>query len=355
MQSNRNWLASAGVALIVLVGIVPSAEAQAGGGLKANVAVRITPTPQSDRPGGSTVSSDFFPGETKRLNLTAGHGNDLCVTGVWAFEPGVVAGPDFTSRVEAQEAAAFYVWRFDVGMREVATDRIVFDLFWERISRSGPKDSHRGKQRIILREGQSHPIDLIHGPENGDCMSVVVDVIASIYDDAALQGRTLEWNLWFTGAQSGPTHRALTSPQGESAAFQFDPIPASAVQQGARPDGATVHIYGQLKGRVRADGTIDVALTAIRFVNSGRPPLARVPRPLGPISNSGQKNFVVRQGEVIKIVLPPLSPPGTAKVQVRTDPVTGEVRTTMVSRPPETAGAPAANELSITVQARVRK
>ena len=140
-------------------------------------------------------------------------------------EPGVAAGPAFQTRVDKQEAAALYVWRFDVGMREVATDRIVFDLFWERISRSTPNDSIRGKQHIILREGQSHPIDLIHGPQHGDCMSVVVDIIASIYGDAALQGRTLEWDLWFTGAPVGPIHRALTSPQGESAAFQFDPIP----------------------------------------------------------------------------------------------------------------------------------
>lgn len=182
-------------------------------------------------------------------------------------------------------------------------------------------------------------------------MSVVVDIIASIYDDVALQGRTVEWDLWFTGAQSGPAHRTLTSPQGESAAFQFDPILASAIQPGARPDGATIHVYGQLRGRARADGTIDVALTAIRLVNSGSPNLARVPRSLGPVSNSGQKNFVVRQGEAIKIVL---RPAGASKVQIRKDPFTGEMTTAMVSRPPETAAAPAANEMSITVLARVR-
>jgi hypothetical protein len=354
MQSKRKWLGHASVALIALVAIVPGADAQTADGPKANVAVRITPTRQSDRPGGSSVSSDFLAGESKRLNLTAGKGDDLCVTGVWAAEPGVVLGPESTSRIGAQEAAALYVWRFDVGMREVATDRIVLDLSWQRISRVAPRDSIKGKQHIILREGQSHPIDLIHGAENGDCMSVVVDIIASIYDDAALQGRTLEWDLWFTGGQSGSAHRALTSPHGESAAFQFDPLPASAVQPGVRPDGATIHVYGQLRGRARADGTIDVALTAIRLVNSGSPNLARVPRSLGPISNSGQKNFVIRPGEAIKIVLPPLSPSGTGRVQIQKDPITGEVTTKLVSRRPEPAGTPAANEMSITVQARVR-
>lgn len=126
MQSNRKWLGSVCVAFIALVGIAPKAEAQTVGGPKANVAVRITPTRQSDRPGGASVSSDFVAGESKRLNLTAGEGNDLCVTGVWAAEPGVVPGPEFKSRIGAQEAAALYVWRFDVDMREVATDRIVF-------------------------------------------------------------------------------------------------------------------------------------------------------------------------------------------------------------------------------------
>ena len=353
MRSKMNWLGTTSIALMALLSVLPRAEAQTANGLKATVAARITPTRQSDRPGGSAVSSDFLAGESKRLNLTAGDGGDLCVTGVWASEPGVVARPEFTRRVDAQEAAALYVWHFDVGMREVATDRIVFDLSWERISRSAPTDPLRGTQRIILREGQPHTIDLIHGPQNGDCMSIVVDIIAHVYDDAALQVKTLEWDLWFTGAQSGPAHRALMSPQGESAAFQFDPIPVRAVQPGG-PDGATIHVYGQLRGRVRADGNIDVALTAIRVVNSGPRNLARVPRSPSPISNSGQKNFIVRQGEAIKIVLPPLSTSGAGRVQIRTDPVTGEMTTKLLSRPPETTGAPAANEMSITVQARVR-
>ena len=353
MRSKMKLLGSAGLAVMVLIGVVLSAGAQTtSSSLKATVAVRITPTRQSDRPGGSAVSSDFLAGESKRLNLTAGNGGDLCVTGVWASEPGIVARPEFTRRVGAQEAATLHVWHFDVSMREVATDRIVLDLLWERISRSTPNDPLRGKQSIILREGQSHTIDLIHGAQNSDCLSVVVDIIAHVYDDAALQVKTLEWDLWFTGAQSGPAHRALMSPQGESGAFQFDPIPVRAVQPSG-PDGATIHVYGQLKGRVRADGNIDVALTAIRFVTSlqNRP---RLPRYFTPVSNSGQKNFVVRPGEAIKIVLPPLSTSGAARIQNRTDPVTGEKTTTMVSRPPEIAGAPAANEMSITVQARVR-
>ncbi len=229
MRSKMKLVGSAGLAVMVPVGIVLSAGAQTtSSGPKATVAVRITPTRQSDRPGGSAVSSDFLPGESKRLNLTAGDGKDLCVTGVWASEPDAAVGPAFHDWVNKQEASALYVWHFDVGMREVATDRIVFDLLWERISRSTPNDPLRGKQSIILREGQSHTIDLIHGAQNSDCMSVVVDIIAHVYDDAALQVKTLEWDLWFTGAQSGPAHRALMSPQGESGAFQFDPIPVTS-------------------------------------------------------------------------------------------------------------------------------
>lgn len=352
MQSSRRLL-SAHIVVMLLVGIVPSAEAQtASSGLKATVAVRITPTRQSDRPGGSAVSSDFLPGESKRLNLTAGRGNDLCETGLWAIEPGVTEPPGFQARIAEQEAAALYVWHFQVGMLEVATDRIVFHLSWERLSRSTPSHVLHGNQRITVREGQAFPIDLIHGEQNKDCVNVVVDVIAYVQDDPGSFGKTLEWDLWLSGPQSGPEHQTLTSSLGESASFRFEPVTVTDTQPSGKATSLTVDVYGELRGRMRSDGSIDVALTAKRGINSSKFRMRMRPELFRPRGNFGQKHFIIKPGETIKIVLPPVNP--TPPVQFRTDPVTGERMTSAVPRPAQPAGASATNELSITIQARLR-
>ena len=291
-------------------------------------------------------------GESKRLNLTAGRRNDLCQTGVWAAEPGVVVSTAFQ---EEQEADALYIWRFDVAMHEIATDKIVFDLIWERTSRATPNESLRRTQRVTLREDESRAIDIVHGT-SGDCLSVAVDVIAYVQDDASPQGKTLEWDLWFSGPQPAPVHRALTTLHGQSGAFEFEPRATAMTQAAGTVVTTTVHVYGQLRGRLRADGNIDVALTAHRIVNSAQSHVAdslkaavnaKFLRP----PSSGQKNFIMTPAEAVKIVLPPLNLP--PPVQFRTDPVTGERTVSVI---PQTArpSVGAASEMSITVQARVR-
>lgn len=355
MRPTAKLLGHLGMLLAILV-MVASDETRAqtspsSGGLKATVAVRMTPSRQSERRGGASVSSDMVAGESKRMNVTAGHGNDLCVTGTWMSESGNLP-PSFKAKIDEQEADSLYVWRLDVSMREVATDKIVFDVVWERTSRSTPSESIRRTERITLREGEPHTIDLVHSAQNNDCMRVMVDIVAYVTEDPELHGKTLDWDLWFSGPLTTPVHRTVTSPQGESAAFQFEPVATTITQPGGKVNSTMVHVYGQLRGRVRADGTIDVALTAHRLVNAGQNS-ARFPRWLSRPANSGQKNFIVSPGEAIKIVLPPIN--ATPPVQFQTDPVTGQRTVTAAPRPAQSTGAPAANEMSITVQARVRE
>jgi hypothetical protein len=201
-------------------------------------------------------------------------------------------------------------------MLEVATDRIKFELSWVRTSRLALGEVLRKTQQFTMREDESRAIDLIHGKQGSDCDSVVIEVIASIADDRVFAGKTLEWDLWLAnGTRVDPDHRALTSTHGESAAFEFEPLPTSQTFG----DGSIVfaQVYGLLRGRVRSDGTIDVALNMNRVV-SVDPTSSRTPRN-AIRSGSGQKNFILKPGETVKIVLPKLasSTPSDMSITVR--------------------------------------
>ena len=326
----------------------PTAWAQTNGGLKATVGIETVISRPTSRSSGSGVSTDLVAGEMKHVNVTAGQGGDLCVTGVFASESGTFP-PEMQARIDKQQADALYVWRFDITMLEVATDRIVFDLAWERTSRSRQDDSLRRTERLILREGESRAVDLIHSTQDGECMGVVLDVVAHIAEDLELDAKTLEWDVWFTGASSGPAHRALATRPGDRGTFQFDPVLLTSTRPGSK---TTLHVYGHLRGHIRGDGQIDVALTAIRFVNSGPRDRTQMPRTFRNAGASGQKNFIMKSGETIRIVLPPVD--STPPVQFHTDPMTGRRTVTPSPRPPQSTGAPATGEMSITLQARVR-
>jgi hypothetical protein len=352
MRSTVKLLTYVGLALAVSVIFADSVCAQTqppGNDLKASVGIRVRPNRQNDRPGGTYVGDDMLPGESSRFNVAVGNGSDLCPSSVWTSSSTSPPSATMQAFAEKEEASAHYVWRFEVRMLEVVTDRIKFEITWQRTSRVVPGELLQRTQQLTMREGESRPIDLLHGTPGSDCISVALEVTASISDLSGPLGKALEWDLWLSpSAQAQSVHRALTSHQGESAAFRFDPMPVSAVQPGVAADGGTVHIYGQLRGRVRADGSIDVALTTDRWVSYGSslPPTILARRP-GPAGGSGQKNFTMKPGEAVKIVLPPFS-----NVLIQADPVTGARRGAVTVAAPTRAKA--ANEMSITIQAHVR-
>jgi hypothetical protein len=245
------------------------------------------------------------------------------------------------------EQSALYVWRFDVSAVEVATDKITFDLVGERTSREAPVRVLRQSQRLTLHEGEFRPIDLLHGAPGGDCVSVVLEATASVVEDPALQGKTIEWDLWLeSDLQGAPMHAALTSPQGASATFAFDSIAGSG---GANE--VLVQVLGQLRGRVRADGSIDVALNTNRVTSWGIVNIALL-RQFHSGRGFGEKRFTMKPGEAVKIVLPELS--STRPVQTKADPVTGEQKAAAAMRTGQSGGAASAtSEMSLTVLARV--
>jgi hypothetical protein len=352
MRLNTTVLRSAIAAAVVLAGPEPQdIRAQANppaAGLKALIGIRTTPTRPNDVPGGTYVGDDMQAGETARLNVAVGDRDDLCYSSVWAGPKSGTLWPAMQDIVNKQEATAQYIWRFDVQTLEVMTDRIKFDLTWQRSSRTAPDEVIQRTQQVTLREGESRPIDLLHGKQGTNCVSVVLEVTAEIVEHSAQFANAIDWDVWLSGnSETVSIHRALATAPGGSAAFQFEPMTATAMQMNGKVDPVMVTVYGQLRGRVRPDGSIDVALNTNRTVSmdlSGAP-RPTIPRRLSSAGGSGQKNFVLKPGEAVKIILPPLG----GRVEFRTDPITGKQTGRAVPTP-----AQSANEMSITVQARLR-
>lgn len=350
MRVNLNLLRSVAATAALLSGIQShDLRAQANpadAGLKALIGIRTTPTRKGDIHGGTYVGDDMLAGESARLNVAVGDGDDLCTSSVWASSSPPPAS--IQSFAEKQEASAHYVYFFDVRTLEVMTDRIKFDLTWQRRSRTTVGEVLQRTQQLTLREGESRAVDLLHDKQGTDCVSVVLEVTAEMAGQAIQVAHEIDWELWLSGnTQTVTAHRMLTTGQGDSAPFQFEPVTSNATQANGKVDPVMVHVYGQVRGRVLPDGSIDVALNTNRTVGfdlSGAP-RPTIPRRLSSAAGSGQKNFIVKPGEAVKIVLPPLG----GRVEFRTDPVTGK-RTGRAVPPP----AQSANEMSITVQARVR-
>jgi hypothetical protein len=346
-----------GVIALVVVGAMwspPALHAQgrtAASGVKAEIGIRAIATWTNGRGGGTSVSDDLRPGESVTLHLSAGNGGDPCFSSVWASRPGVTPSPEHQAFTAEQEANALYVWRFTVSAVEVITDKITFDLAWQRTSPAGAAPPLSQKRRVTFREGEASPIDLIHGDPDSDCTSLVVEATAGIIEDPAVAPRTVEWDVWFSGGREARTaHQTLTSAHGEAVFFRLDAVPSTATQLNGQADDVWVEVYGQVRGRMRPDGQLDVAVnTQRRSGGGGQVSPTSSPKKLASAGGSGQKNFTIRPGETVKIVLPPLG--GTA-------PQSGG-QTSQAGRRAATPGMPptrnpSATEMSLTIRARVR-
>jgi hypothetical protein len=309
-------------------------------GFKGIVRIRVVANSGTESPrlSSQVVWYDFLPGESKSFMATAGHNGDLCRTG--AAGPLPFSTPDFQAWAAKEEASAQYVWHFDVRMIEVMASSITFELSWQRTSRVSPDERLRYSQRLTLRQGDARPVDLVHGASGSPCSNVTIFAEADIADDPSLVGKTIEWDLWASTGPKTTSRQRLRSVQGEAAEFKFEPL----AEPGSEPEEWAI-FYGTVTGRVRVDGSVDVAIdvrqmriqrimSQIELSEMFRKRRQRGADPL-PIG----KSYTAKPGEAVKIVVP------TGLTRRTTDPATGRTRIEL---------APPVYPMSLTLQAQVR-
>lgn len=207
-------------------------------------------------------------------------------------------------------------WVAHVKVLEIAIDRIVFDVDWKHYHADQPGADRivQGDRRVVtLSEEQSHPLDFLH-VQSDKCRfaNQLVQLEARRIEPNELQGRTIAYDLWLTH-EGGPagTHTErihIVGEHAEQVKFRFQPLECPIAGTNC---GFATQVSGGLRGRLRADGSIDVTFDARQSLSQ------RSGAAGGFVSTgTGSKGFNIRPREPVKIVLP--QPGRSGSVRCRT-------------------------------------
>ena len=235
-----------------------------------------------------------------------GVGDQMASLGLPSFAFGVGGGTDGcggeagTATPENALERQPYAWTADVKVLEASTDRLALSASWKRFTRGARGEAIESAAesipRLIVREGERVMLDFIAVPlaASACARNYSLELTAAVREDPALAERQIAYDLWLVhetsdGARSSERAR-ITVKHGEKTAFAFPKaaLPASA---GGR---AEVLVNGQLRGRIRDDGTVDLALSTYRAVI----------RDGGVSGATGEKWLRVRPSDAIRVELP---------------------------------------------------
>lgn len=244
-------------------------------------------------PGGAEASSSWALGPDSIAAPTVGAGSaefaDLCAlsSGGTSFQEGVRVGWRVEGRLVSRDAAGA---RVRLRWTRVVMDRTLVD-----------QDGVVREYEARLVEGERAVLDLLRPRVGSDpaCDGVVVKVWLELRDDPELANRVLDYDVWLVHREADGREvldrmngRGL---QGREVDFLFKHL---RYDSGGSPDPngpIDVEVSGAVKGRVRSDGRIDLALRAARMT---------VERGLGNGEN-GNKLATVDDGETLEFEMPP--------------------------------------------------
>lgn len=197
-----------------------------------------------------------------------------------------------------------YSWKVDIVAVSIAPDGITFDIDWKRSElKDGTMQPTAGDHRTVtLRQGEKHLLDFAAcSPADGPNASVFLDARASIAEDPAFANAAFDYDLWLTHQMADGTkvtrHAVVGGRQGERVNFGFAPIPLrlDASAPADAPSPFRLDVRGAITGRLRSDGTIQLALEPTRQQRSGTDSLGQ---------GGGIKVFNVRPDETTSVDLP---------------------------------------------------
>ena len=116
MRFNMKLLKRVAATAILIVGTMPHGlRAQASpqvAGLKALIGIRTMPTRPTTSGRERNVGDDMLAGESARLGVAVGNGDDLCHNSGWAGPKSGILSPAMQDMVNKQEATAQYMLAF---------------------------------------------------------------------------------------------------------------------------------------------------------------------------------------------------------------------------------------------------
>ena len=198
-----------------------------------------------------------------------------------------------------------YLWQVDVKPASIGLDIVTFDVEWTRTDvKDGARQIGAGDHRTItLRQGDRHVLDFINCSPDARCANQFLQVEAVPVEDPAVAETAFGYDLWLVHqtAEGGKvTRQSLVSGrQGEKVPFNFASVPLQ-LDEAATPDADSpyrLRVSGTIVGRVKPDGTIEIALSARRGQS----------RTVSVDLGEGAKTFLSKLDETTSVALPPIS------------------------------------------------
>ncbi len=249
--------------------------------------------------GTATAGATGTPNATRIARAKVGEGAEFGLTFDEATG-GILAGG-----WDAGKSKAAMAWLVKVRPVAVEIDTAQLDIDWQRFENAGGV-SHRiagDRRTVTMRRGQRRVLDLVQSRGTGTLANVVVEIEVTGVTDPAYSDVSLAYDLWFVeedaAGQKVARRLAVTGGQGERVPFSFAPIEYSLNRSGRGPKvnaSIDVVLSGDLAGRLRPDGTLDVTVTASRVLRCvGGGAVSR---------ESGTRDYNVRTGGTIALELP---------------------------------------------------
>ncbi len=206
---------------------------------------------------------------------------------------------------------ALYVWRATIQPARVTGEDITLVVDWKRFDAvaEGKREVRAGEHRTItLKSGDRHVLDFVtsSAADSSDCQSALIQVEASLVDDQPLANTTLAYDLWLVDEDEAgrrvTRHMEMAGRQREAMSFRFLPIgwlsDGSLAPADRRPD-ILMEVSGTLKGRLLANGTVEIAVTPSRSLRFGQ---------VGGGTGYRETVLQARPGETIRMEVPASGP-----------------------------------------------
>lgn len=241
-------------------------------------------------------------GESVTLALFAGSPGNRDLGAQWGSTGGAV---------DPKEQGALHLWLATVTPTRISGDDMTLALDWKRVDalQSGQHEVRAGGASTIeLKSGGRYVLDFVRSsaPGPSQCESALIQLEASVVDEAPLADATLAYDLWLVDRdQAGrevTRHMQIAGKQRETLNFRFFPAGWSADGSPARDDrrpDIAVEVRGTLRGRLLRDGSVEVVVAPSRTVREG-----------ANVGTTGYRetSLTARPGETIRLDVPSSGP-----------------------------------------------
>ena len=269
---------------------------------RADVALRLRQASERDGVWGPTS-----PGVIAHDTLAVGGGTVLMVAlGTEAGCMGSMGGTVDSLHELPKSAEGFrHVWLADVRRVSSELGSLRLDARWRQYLDQGDGLAlvFEETRQIVLPEGQTHVLGGVGFADDDPCKAAaIVELSADVAEDPELADRRLAYDLWYEriDEHGEPIWRRFQGGglHGETIAFRLPALRMDASEGDDRE--LFVEVHGEIQGRWRTDDAVAIRLAATQstgIVQAGNASL----------SMRGQELFVVRPGQTIRMVLPPMT------------------------------------------------